>query len=170
MDASVILAGATIEGRLWNNGLDASSSSVPMHKHAHVYDPSLNIFRHRFDFCPQLSTFPSLPHASPTCRNLHRRSRRSEARHLLTTDVNYANIDKCVGQDNFLLVHPLHRQLFPWLTRPLLSALLLVAMENPRTRGVNITNLPSEILEIMAAKVAKMLLAPLDDIVSLCCS
>jgi hypothetical protein len=94
-----------------------------------------------------------------------------EARHdLLTTDVNYANIDECVGQDDFLLVHPLHRQLFPRLTRPLLSTLLLVAMENPRTRGVNITNLPSEILEIMTAKVAKMLLTPLDDIVNLRCS
>jgi hypothetical protein len=40
-------------------------------------------------------------------------------------------------------------------------------MDNRRTRGVNITTLPSEILKIVAAKVAKMSLTPLDDIVSL---
>jgi hypothetical protein len=39
-------------------------------------------------------------------------------------------------------------------------------MGNPRTRGVNITNLPSKVLEIMATKVAKTSPTPLDDIVS----
>jgi hypothetical protein len=42
-------------------------------------------------------------------------------------------------------------------------------MDNRRTRGVNITTLPSEILEIMAAKVVKTSPTPLDDIVSLHC-
>jgi hypothetical protein len=42
-------------------------------------------------------------------------------------------------------------------------------MDNRRTRGVNITILPSEILEIMSAKVVKTSPTPLDDIVSLHC-
>jgi hypothetical protein len=61
----------------------------------------------------------------------------------------------------------LHQHLFSWLTRHLLLACLLVDMDNRRTRGVNITTLPSEILEIMIAKVMKTSLTPLDDIVSL---
>jgi hypothetical protein len=40
-------------------------------------------------------------------------------------------------------------------------------MDNRRTKGLNITTLPSEILEIMTAKVAKTSLTPLNDIVSL---
>jgi hypothetical protein len=40
-------------------------------------------------------------------------------------------------------------------------------MDNRRSRGVNITTLPSKIIEIVVAKVAKMSLTPLDDIVSL---
>jgi hypothetical protein len=40
-------------------------------------------------------------------------------------------------------------------------------MDNRRTRGVNITALSSEILEIMAAKVEKTSPTPLDDIFSL---
>jgi hypothetical protein len=46
-------------------------------------------------------------------------------------------------------------------------AFLLIDMDNRRTRRVNITTLSSEILEIVAAKVAKMLPTPLDDIVNL---
>jgi hypothetical protein len=43
-------------------------------------------------------------------------------------------------------------------------------MDDLRTRGVSMTTLVSEILEIMATKVAKTSLTPLDDIVSLYCS
>jgi hypothetical protein len=88
-------------------------------------------------------------------------------RELLYADVSYAHLDECAGQDDFLLTNPLHQHLFSWLTRHLLSASLPIGMDNRRTRGVNITTLPSEILDIMASKVAKMSLTPLDDIVSL---
>jgi hypothetical protein len=86
---------------------------------------------------------------------------------LLNVNISCAHLDECADQDDFLLVNPLHRHLFSRLTCHLLSASLLVSMDNRRTRGVNISTLPSEILDIVASKVAKMSPTPLDDIVSL---
>jgi hypothetical protein len=40
-------------------------------------------------------------------------------------------------------------------------------MDNQRTRGVNITTLPLETVEIMVAKVAKTSPTPLNDILNL---
>jgi hypothetical protein len=120
MDTSVILASAMVEAHLRNNGTDASSSSVPMHEHAPVHDPSLNIFQCRFDFHPQLSTFPFL-FLHPQITETSTAGADEARRDLLTADVNYADIDECVGQDNFLLAHPLHQHLFSRLTHPLLS-------------------------------------------------
>jgi hypothetical protein len=85
---------------------------------------------------------------------------------LLNADVGYALLDECTGHDDFLLMNPLHRHLFSQVTCHLLSASLLVGMDNRRTRGVNITTLSSEILDIVASKVANALSTPLDDIVS----
>jgi hypothetical protein len=91
-----------------------------------------------------------------------------EVRHdLLNANISYAHLDKCTGRDDFLLTNPLHHHLFSRLTHYLLSASLLVAMDNRRTRGVNITTLPSEILDIVAPKLANTLPHPLNDILSL---
>jgi hypothetical protein len=125
------------------------------------------IYQHRFKFRPQLSTFPFLFLLHPQIIGTFTAWADKTRRDLLTADVNYADLDDYAGQDNFLLAHPLHRHLFSRLTRPLLLAFLLVGMDNQRTRGVNITTFLSDILEIMAAKVAKTSLTPLDDIVSL---
>jgi hypothetical protein len=133
MDVSIILAGATIEGHLQNNGTGASSSMVPMHQQAPVCDPSLNIYRRRFDFHPKLSTFPFLFLLHPQLKETSAAGADEAKCDLLTTDVNYASIDECADQDDFLLALPLHRHLFSRLTCPLLSALLLV--RDPRDRG-----------------------------------
>jgi hypothetical protein len=140
---------------------------MPTNKQVTVHAPSLNIYQRRFEFCPQISIVPFLFLLNHRIIEISTAGV-DKARHdLLTADVNYANLDDSADQDEFLLVHPLHQHLFTWHTRPLHSAFLLIAMDIRRTRGVNITTLPSEILEIMAAKVAKMSSTPLDDIVSL---
>jgi hypothetical protein len=60
MDVSVVLLSAMIEGHLQNHGIGASSSSVLTQQPACVREPSLNIYRRRFHFRPQLYTFPFL--------------------------------------------------------------------------------------------------------------
>jgi hypothetical protein len=51
-------------------------------------------------------------------------------RELLYADVYYAHLNECAGQDDFLLVNPLYWHLFSRLTSHLLSASLLVGMDN----------------------------------------
>jgi hypothetical protein len=138
-----------------------------MNKQVTVCVPSLNIYLCRFEFHPQHSTVPFLFVLYPQITEISTAGANKARRDLLTTDVSYVDLDDSAGQEEFLLAHPLHRHLFSWHTRPLHLAFLLIAMDNRRTRGVNITTLPLEILEIMAAKVAKMSSTPLDDIVSL---
>jgi hypothetical protein len=110
-----------------------------------VRAPSLNIYRRRFEFHPQISTVPFLFLLNPQIAEISTAGADQARRDLLTTDVNYADLNDNAGQDDFLLVHPLHR----------------------RTSGVNITTMPSEILDIVAAKVAKTSPTPLNDIVSI---
>jgi hypothetical protein len=151
----------------FTNKHSASSFSVPMNKQATVRAPSLNIYRRRFEFHPQISNVPFLFLLNPQIVENSIVEADKARRDLLTADVNYADLDGRAAQDDFLLAHPLHQHLFSQHTRPLHSAFLLIAMDNRRTRGVNITTLPSEILEIMTVKVAKTSLTSLDDIVSL---
>jgi hypothetical protein len=138
-----------------------------MDKQADVRTPSLNINRRLFEFHPKLSNIPFLFLLYPQIAEISTAGANKARQELLTADVNYVDQDKSADQDDFILVHPLHRHLFSRHTCPLHSAFLLIAMDNRRTRGVSITTLPSEILEIMAAKVAKMSPTPLNDIVSL---
>jgi hypothetical protein len=141
-----------------------------MNKQATIGAPSLNIYQRRFEFHPQLSAIPFLFLLYPQIAEISTVGADEARRNLLTADINYADLDDSTGQDDFLLVHLLHRHLFSRHTRPLHSAFLLIDMDDLRTRGVSMTTLVSEILEIMATKVAKTSLTPLDDIVSLCCS
>jgi hypothetical protein len=145
----------------------ASSFSVPTNQHVTFCAPSLNIYWSRFEFCPQLSIVPFLFLLYPQITEISTAGADKARCDLLTVDVNYASLNDIAGQDDFLPVHPLHRHLFSRLTRPLHSAFLLIAMDNRRTMGVNITTLPSEILEIVLTKVAKTSMTPLNDIVSL---
>jgi hypothetical protein len=138
-----------------------------MNKQAIVQAPSLNIYRYWFEFHPQISTVAFLFLFNPQITEISTVGVDKARRDLLTTEVNYADLDDSAGQDDFLLAHPLHRHLFSQHTRPLHSAFLLIAMDNRRTRGVNITTLLSEIIEIMVAKVVKTSPTPLNDIVSL---
>jgi hypothetical protein len=119
---------------------------MPTHQHATVRARSLNIYRRQFEFRPQLSIVPFLFLLYLQITEITAAGADKARRDLLTADVNYANLDDSVGKDDFLLVHPLHHHLFSQLTHPLLSAFLLIAMDNRRTRRVNITTLPSEIL------------------------
>jgi hypothetical protein len=140
-----------------------------MHQQSSISTPPINIYRPVPVRVPSPTLHISSPLSppSPNRKILRRRRWRSESK-LLNIDVSYAHLDKCVDQEDFLLVNPLHRYLFSQLTCHLLSVSLLVGMDNRRTRGVNITTLSSEILNIMASKVAKTSLTPLNDIVSLC--
>jgi hypothetical protein len=144
-----------------------SSFSVPTNKQATVRAPSLNIYRRRFEFHPQISIVPFLFLLNPQITEISTAGADKAKRDLLTADVIYADLDDSVDQDDFLLTHPLHRHLFSQHTHLLHSAFLLIAMDIRRTRGVNITTLPSEIIKIVAAKVAKMSPTHLDDIISL---
>jgi hypothetical protein len=160
-------ASALISKRVRSNEHFASSFSRPTHQQMIVRAPPLNIYRCWFKFCPQLPIVPFLFLLYPQITEISA-ARAGKARcDLLTADINNANLNDSADQDDFLLVHPLHHHLFSQLTRPLLSAFLLVSMDNRRTRRVNITTLPSEILETVAANVAETLPTPLDDIVSL---
>jgi hypothetical protein len=95
-----------------------------MQQEAHVHAPSLNIYRHRFEFCPQLSTVPFLFLLNPQITETSTVGANKVRRNLLTADVNYADLDDDADQDNFLLAHPLHWHLFSRLTHPLLSTFL----------------------------------------------
>jgi hypothetical protein len=163
----VVLADALIEACVRNNERFASSFFVPTHQQTPVHAPSLNIYRHRFEFHPQLSTVPFLFLLYPQIIEISAAGANKARCDLLTADVNYTDLDDSDSQDDFLLSHPLHQHLFSRRTRPLLSAFLLVAMDNRRTGGVNITTLSSTIPEIMAANVVNTSSTPLDDIVSL---
>jgi hypothetical protein len=116
---------------------------VPTNKHATIRAPSLNINWRGFKFHPQLSTVPFLFLLYPQIIEISIVGDDKARRDLLTVDINYADLDDSAGRDDFLLTHPLHRHLFSQHTRPLHSAFLLFAMDNRRTRGVNITTLPS---------------------------
>jgi hypothetical protein len=143
---------------------------MPTYQQAHVSAPSLNIYWRRFEFRPQIYTFPFLFLLHPQITETSTVGADKARCNLLTADVNNAHLDECTGQDGFLLTNPLHQHLLSRLTCPLLLAFLLVNMDNRRSRGVNITTLPSEILETMAANVVKTSPTPLDNIVSLHCS
>jgi hypothetical protein len=132
-----------------------------------VHAPSLNIYQRQFEICPQISNVPFLFLLNHQITEISTGKADKARRDLLTADINYSNLDDNACQDDFLLAHPLHQHLFSRHTRPLHSAFLLIAMDNRRTKGVNITTLPSEILEITAAKVVKTSPTPLDNIVSL---
>jgi hypothetical protein len=140
---------------------------MPVHQPTPVRASSLNIYRRRFEFSPQLSHFPFLFLLYPQIIETSIAGADEAMHDLLTTDVNYVHLNDSAGQDDFLLTHPLHRHLFSRLTHPLLSAFLLVTMDNRRTRGVNMTTLPLEILEIVIINVVRTSPTPLDDIVSL---
>jgi hypothetical protein len=140
---------------------------MPVHQPTPVRVSSLNIYRRRFEFSPQLSYFPFLFLLYPQIIETSIAGADEAMHDLLTIDVNYVDLNDSAGQDDFLLTHPLHRHLFSQLTHPLLSAFLLVTMDNRRTRGVNMTTLPLEILEIMIINVVRTSPTPLDDIVSL---
>jgi hypothetical protein len=151
----------------FTNKHSASLFSMPTNKHAIVRAPSLNIYRYQFQFHPQISTVTFLFLLNPQIAEISTAGVDKVRRDLLIANINYVNLDDNVNQDNFLLTYPLHQHLFSRHTCPLHSVFLLISMDNRRTRGVNITTLPSEILHIMAAKVAKTLSTPLNDIVSL---
>jgi hypothetical protein len=153
--------------RVSSNKHSTSSFSMPMNQQVTVHAPSLNIYRCWFGFHPQLSIVPFLFLLYPQIAEISTAGA-DKARHdLLTINVNYADLDDSAGQDNLLLTHPLHRHLVSQLTCPLHLAFLLIAMDNQRTRGVNITTLPLETVEIMVAKVAKTSPTPLNDILNL---
>jgi hypothetical protein len=151
----------------FTNKHSTSSFFVLMNKQATICSPSLNIYRRWFKFRPEICTVPFLFLLNLQIAEISTIGADKARCDLLTANVNYVDLDDSAGQDDFLLVHPLHWHLFSRHTRPLHSAFLLIAMDNQSTKGVNITTLPLEILEIMVAKVAKMSLTPLDDIVSL---
>jgi hypothetical protein len=132
-----------------------------------VRAPSLNIYWCWYELHPQLPTVPFLFLLYPQITEISTAGAKKLRRDLLIADINYTDHNDSVGQDDFLLVHPLHRHLFSRFTHPPLSAFLLLVMDNRRTGRVNITTLPLEILETVAANVVKMLLTCLDDIVSL---
>jgi hypothetical protein len=166
-DPCVILAGALISKCVRSNEHSGSLFFVPTHQHEIVHAPSLNIYWRQFEFHPQLSTIPFLFLLYLQIVEINVVVIDSPRRDLFTADVNYADLDDSANQDDFLLAYPLHRHLFSWLTHPVLSAFLLIAMGNWRSERVNITTLPSEILETMATNVVKTSPTPLDDIVSL---
>jgi hypothetical protein len=113
MDTFVVLADAMIEACLRNNGTGTSSSSVPTHEQTLVHDQSLNIYQRQFDFHPELSTSPFVFFLHPQNVETSVAGADEARRDLLTTNVNYADIDECTSQDDLLLTHPLHRHLFP---------------------------------------------------------
>jgi hypothetical protein len=119
--------------RVQSNKHSASSFSVPMNQHVTVHAPYLNICRRRFEFHPQLSTIPFLFLLYPEITEISTAVADNVRCDLLTTDVNYANLDDSADQDDLLLAHPLHRHLLSRLTHPLHSAFLLIAMDNRRT-------------------------------------
>jgi hypothetical protein len=152
------------------NKHSASSFSVPTNKQVTVRAPSLNIYRRQFKFHPQISIVPFLFLLNHQITEISSARADKVRCDLLTADANYtdhADLDDSTGQDDFLLALPLHRHLFSQHTRPVHSAYLLIAMDNRRSCGVNITTLSLEILEIVATKVVKTSLTPLDNIVSL---
>jgi hypothetical protein len=120
-----ILAGATIEAHVQNDGISASSFSVATHQQLLISVPSINIvsYAHLFTFHLLFIQHPQIAKNSIAGADEARRN-------LLNTNVGYAHLDECAGRDNFLLVNPLHRHLFPRLTCYLLSTSLLVGMEN----------------------------------------
>jgi hypothetical protein len=73
-----------------------------------VCAPSLNIYRRWFVFHPQLSTIPFLFLLYPQIIEISTARADKVRRDLLTIDVNYTNLDDNAGQDDFLLMHPLH--------------------------------------------------------------
>jgi hypothetical protein len=114
---------------------------MPTNKHATVGAPSLNIYRRRFEFHPQLSTIPFLFLLYPQIAEISTVGADDARHNLLTTDVNYVDLDDSTDQDDFLLVHLLHRHLFSRHTHPLHSTFLLIDMDDLRTRGVSMTTL-----------------------------
>jgi hypothetical protein len=126
-----------------------------------AYSPPPPLGNFQLDFVPSINIYRPAPVRVPSqtlhiLSPLHPASPNEARRDLLNADVGYTHLDGCVGRDDFLLVNPLHRHLFSWLTHYLLSASLLVGMDNRRSRGVN----------IMASKVANTSPTPLDNIVS----
>jgi hypothetical protein len=122
--------------------IDVSSFFMPTNKQMTVRAPSLNIYQRRFKIRPQISTVLFLFLINPQITEISTAGADKVRRDLLTADVNYADLGDSAGQDDFLLVHPIHQHLFSRHTRPLHSAFLLIAVDNRRTRGVNITTLP----------------------------
>jgi hypothetical protein len=76
-----ILAGATIEAHVWNDGTGASSFSAPMHQQSRDSVSSINIYRPAPVRVPSPTLHISSPlhPSSPNRKNLYCRSRRSEA-------------------------------------------------------------------------------------------
>jgi hypothetical protein len=97
---------------------------MPMNKQANVRAPSLNIYRRWFKFHPQISNVPLLFFLNPQIVEISTAGADKARRDLLTTDVNYTDLNDSVGQDDFLLTHPLHRHLLSQHTRPLHSAFI----------------------------------------------
>jgi hypothetical protein len=140
-----ILASATIEARVWNDGTGASSSFVPMHQQSPVSAPSINIYRPApvWVSSPTQHFSSPLPPPSPNHRNLHRRSRRSKARP--THHWCQLRPPRWVCRPRKLPPHE-----FPTSTSLLLAYTPSSLGISPswygqrRTRGVNITTLPLE--------------------------
>jgi hypothetical protein len=117
-DPCVILASALILERVRSNEHSISLFSVPTHQHATILAPSLNIYKCRFKFRPQLSTIPFLFLLYPKITEIST-ARADKARHgLLTADVNYANLDDNVSQDDFAMMSSdtsLHKVMSLWI-------------------------------------------------------
>jgi hypothetical protein len=122
--------------------IDVSSFFMPTNKQMTVRAPSLNIYQRRFEIHPQISTVLFLFLINPQITEISTAGADKVRRDLLTADVNYVDLGDSAGQDDFLLAHPIHQHLFSRHTRPLHSAFLLIAVDNRRTKGVNITTLP----------------------------
>jgi hypothetical protein len=78
----------------------------------------------RFEFRPQLTTVTFLFLLNPQIAETSAAAGDNERHDLLTTDINYTNLDDSTDQDDFFLMHPMDRHLFSRLTCPLLSAFL----------------------------------------------
>jgi hypothetical protein len=61
------------------------------------------MYRHQFEFCPQISIVPFLFLLNPQIVEISTVGANKVRRDLLTAEVNYADLDDSAGQDDFLL-------------------------------------------------------------------
>jgi hypothetical protein len=80
---------------------------MPVHQPTPVRASSLNIYQRRFEFSPQLSHFPFLFLLYPQIIETSITGADEAMHDLLTTDVNYVDLNDSASQDDFLLTYPL---------------------------------------------------------------